>query len=185
MSSRTFFTSDTHFGHKGILNYTDRPWRDTLEMDEKLIEYWNSVVRAGDHVYHLGDITFHTPKYFFESIYPRLNGQIHVVEGNHDKALRKYKDKFVTWDRLVSVKVNNQRIVLCHFPILSWENKHHGWWHLHGHSHGNLGFDTGAARLDVGVDNVGYFPVDFEYIQTVMAIVVDRPVDHHRTGDNK
>ena len=34
---KIFFTSDTHFGHKNILDFCERPFQNTDEMDEHII----------------------------------------------------------------------------------------------------------------------------------------------------
>ncbi|WP_163059902.1 hypothetical protein [Acidithiobacillus ferrooxidans] len=56
---RTFFTSESHFGHDNIIRHCQRPcrehpFRDGAQMDRALINAWNSVVSPGDTVYHLG-----------------------------------------------------------------------------------------------------------------------------------
>lgn len=56
--------SDTHFNHANILKFTDsrtglpvRPGFESVDhMNEHMIERWNSVVKPGDIVYHLGDV---------------------------------------------------------------------------------------------------------------------------------
>ena len=48
---KIFVTSDTHFNHKNIIEYCKRPFKDTLEMNEYIIEKWNSVVKDEDIVY--------------------------------------------------------------------------------------------------------------------------------------
>lgn len=142
----TFFVSDTHFGHRNIIKLTlerpwitPRPWSSTLEMDEALIEAWNDVVKPGDQVYHLGDFSFHNPSYTVSDILSRLQGDIHLVVGNHDKRNLKNPDfvsSFKSVRDLRSVKVGDQRIILCHFPLLEWDQAHRGVFHLHGHVHG-------------------------------------------------
>ncbi len=55
-----FFTSDTHFGHKDIIDYYKRPYASVEEMDAALEKNWNETVKPNDKVYHLGDFAFHT-----------------------------------------------------------------------------------------------------------------------------
>ena len=53
-----FFTSDTHFYHKNIIEYAQRPFSSIENMNKELIKNWNSVVSSEDTVFHLGDIGF-------------------------------------------------------------------------------------------------------------------------------
>jgi calcineurin-like phosphoesterase family protein len=83
-----FVISDTHFGHANILTFRGqdgaliRPGFSSVEeMDEFMVERWNSVVRPSDHVYHLGDVTMKAPGL---GIVKRLNGKKRLVRGNHD-----------------------------------------------------------------------------------------------------
>lgn len=73
------------------------------------------------------------------------------------------------------------RIVLCHFPILSWRNAHNGAIHLHGHSHGSLRFPNPSARImDVGVDcNEGFAPVSLSEVLAYMQGADYKPFDQH------
>ena len=65
MSRNIWVISDSHLGHENILKFTDsatgNPVRGHLfdnidQMDEYMLEKWNSVVKEGDIVYHLGDV---------------------------------------------------------------------------------------------------------------------------------
>ena len=80
---KIWFTSDTHFGHKNIIKFSERPFSDVEEMDEVMIRRWNEVVGKDDTVYHLGDFAFlSTGK--LRQLISRLNGKICLVNGNHD-----------------------------------------------------------------------------------------------------
>ena len=80
----TWFTADTHFGHKNVIAFCNRPYKSVEEMDNALIDNWNEVVGEHDEVYHLGDFSFMS-RLRTESIVQRLNGQKTLVMGNHDK----------------------------------------------------------------------------------------------------
>ena len=84
-----FFTSDTHFFHKNIITYCDRPFRtadgqpDVRAMNEGLVKAWNSCVGKDDVVYHLGDFGFGAPAKLLEAR-KQLNGKVILIRGNHD-----------------------------------------------------------------------------------------------------
>ena len=51
-----FLTSDLHFGHNKEFIYKVRGFNSIEEMNEAIIERWNSVVNNDDDVYVLGDL---------------------------------------------------------------------------------------------------------------------------------
>ena len=53
-----YFIADTHFNHANIIKYCNRTFKNTHEMNEYIIQKWNSVVKKDDTVYHLGDVGF-------------------------------------------------------------------------------------------------------------------------------
>jgi calcineurin-like phosphoesterase family protein len=162
----TYFTSDLHFGHANVIKYSNRPFASVQAMDEALIANWNSVVTQHDEVWLLGDVFFHQVD-TAKRILRRLNGSIHLVYGNHDKVIMKDPElqgmfASVTHgikeiDRVVDGE--KHRLVLCHYPLLSWNRAHHGSLMLFGHAHGSIPFDNTYRRQDVGVDVWGYTPV--------------------------
>lgn len=133
----TWFTSDTHFGHRNILVYekASRNFTNTDEMDEALIDIWNSQVRPGDTVFHLGDFSLSVRRAF--EVIPRLNGHVHLIAGNHDvcwtdnprskmarKAVRSVGeyldagfDEVVGSGILHGAHVGPHTVVLSHLPI--------------------------------------------------------------------
>lgn len=181
MSQQHWFTSDTHYGHANIVKYSARPFADMAEMREAMIANWNARVKPGDLVYHLGDFALCDVEDACK-IAKRLVGQKYLVFGNHDKRLRKDKTFLGHWiwaRDLEQITVEEQKITLCHYAMLTWNQSHRGSWMLHGHSHGSLSDDPGALRLDVGVDCWGMAPVSFAEIQARMATKTFTPVDHH------
>lgn len=107
---KTFFTSDTHFGHANIIRYAKRPQlrpgdevtvgKETMwfskkvaseratEMDKFLIDRHNSVVTDTDDIYHNGDFCFGTGQDALNYL-NRLNFyRFYFIWGNHDKAMQ-------------------------------------------------------------------------------------------------
>lgn len=181
-----WFTSDTYFGHANIIKYSKRPFANVDEMNEALIANWNAVVKPTDIVWHLGDVGFMSDAKL-EAILVRLNGRKNLIFGNHDKSLRKNKGLlgrcFESWQEKKYLKVpidgGEQRIVLNHFPELTWDQKHRGAFMLHGHCHGTMKYPFTAKILDVGVDPSGYAPLSFETIYAKLSPIVDQGFDHH------
>jgi calcineurin-like phosphoesterase family protein len=82
-AGRTYFTSDHHFGHKKIVEYSGRPFSSTEEMDAEMVRRWNARVRPEDTVYHLGDFSFGSLDDIIANV-RRLNGRKILIVGNHD-----------------------------------------------------------------------------------------------------
>jgi calcineurin-like phosphoesterase family protein len=154
--SKIWFTSDLHFMHKRIVEFTDRKYATSQqEHDQWLIDLWNSQVNPSDHVYHLGDFCFSREQKDWVKIIKQLHGQKTFVKGNHDASdvlKRLARENNVVWHDYKQIKVEKQDIILFHFPIGSWEKQRYGSWHLHGHSHGNYA-DSKGKMLDVGLDS--------------------------------
>ncbi len=105
--------------------------------------------------------------------------------GNHDKRSLNgaVKGCFAWVKDYYELKIEEQYVVLCHFPFQVWNKAHYGSWHLHGHSHGNLEEDLTKKRMDVGVDRHGYNllagPLDLNEVKVRMADRSYKAVDHH------
>ena len=170
-----WFTSDHHFGHKNIIEYCNRPFSSVEEMDEELIERWNSVVGMFDLVYHLGDFTLceGAARYF-----RRLNGTIFVVKGGHDRWWNSYEyssesgrngRSILKCDPLITIASGLPKpIVLCHYPMYSWDKSHYNSWHLYGHHHRPVQ-GMGGKSLNVCVDLHDFYPIHLEQVKDHMS----------------
>ena len=182
--TKIWFTSDTHFGHQNILRFCERPFVSVEEMDNAIIERWNSKVGKDDIVFHLGDFAFASSKRWQELIY-KLNGKIYLILGNHD--VKRWPGNYTMqlFDRVenqMMLKINNKyKVYLNHFPFLCYDGTYRNpedcTIQLHGHVHeriGGIGKDDQRLQYrfpyqyDVGVDNNNFYPVSWEEILKII-----------------
>ena len=176
-TERLFFTADTHFGHRNIIKYCGRPFSSVEEMNEAIIENWNSVVRKDDTIFHLGDFAMGDTTEW-NRILERLNGNIYLILGNHDlKTIRKGINGFKHIAMQMMICYKGQKIYLNHFPFLRYSGADRNTWQLFGHVHTNyINNLKDSSRLqmlmptqyDVGVDNNNFTPISFEQIKKVI-----------------
>lgn len=155
-----WFTADTHFGHKNILNFCPgtRMGSSYEEHDYLLINKWNLLIRPTDQVYILGDVFFCNLERAVE-ITNQLNGIKHVILGNHDKVIEQnsvLRNMFASVQHYKEIVLDGIHIVLFHYPQLEWNGMYRGSYCLFGHVHGTL--DNHAEILnsrimDVGIDS--------------------------------
>ena len=161
---RTFFTSDSHFGHDNIIRHCKRPCRehpfqDGAQMDRALIDAWNSVVSPRDVVYHLGDFSLR-PAETVNGLLKKLHGIKHLIVGNHDRVDGVSGSRLQGWAsmrEMAKISVDGQSVFLCHYPMREWPGMWQGTVHLYGHVHGNLQPMPGS--MEVSADVWGGKPV--------------------------
>lgn len=170
--SDLFFTADTHFFHNNIIQYCNRPFENVWDMNERLIQRWNSVVSKNDIIIHCGDFIF-GGKREWENILSRLNGKIVLCPGDYDELSSIPVDKFLLVSDIVELTIedkeivdNQQSIVCCHYPMSIWNGKNKGFWHVRGHMHGTI--RSQFNQYDVGVDCNNYTPIDYNTLKTIM-----------------
>ena len=178
-TSNLFLTSDSHFNHANIIKFCNRPFDSVEEMNETLISNWNNTVPKDGIVFHLGDFAFGGSE-VWHKILSRLNGQIHLILGNHDlKNFRQgYADSFASVQEQLTIDIGKKKVILTHFPLLCY---HGTWgtemnvWNLMGHVHtlssNNSGKDFERlqylfpTQYDVGVDFNNYTPISFQEVK--------------------
>jgi calcineurin-like phosphoesterase family protein len=170
-----YFTSDLHLGHKNVIGYSKRPFASVEEMDEELIRRFNSVVKAGDTVYDLGDTYFKSPR-LYEG---RFNGMTIRIKGSHDHDIKEPRMLVIKPKGLVDEYGNQIHITLCHYPMRSWEMSHYASWALFGHHHGTL--EPYGLSFDVGVDCWDFYPISLEQVAEKMATL--KPIVDFRNKD--
>lgn len=153
---KTFFISDTHFGHKNIIKYCHRPFKSVEEMDQTIIENWNRVVGKDDIVFFVGDFCFGDCRKYLKQLY----GHITFIKGNHDshKIARQHR----TRDH-VYIQCDDIPFYVTHDPksIVSFWTK----WSITGHVH-DIGpfIDSDKKIINVSVEQINYTPIRIEEI---------------------
>lgn len=171
--NKTFFTSDIHFDHVNIIAYCNRPYNSIEDMNEDIVNRWNARVPKDGTVFVLGDVSFakdHDKTRFYLS---RLNGTKHLIRGNHDYHVpnEAWEIDFVSVQDLHEIQVGkSKKIVMCHYPMESWNGSHRGSWHLYGHMHGSKPDPVDSLKIDVGVDTNGMNPYTWDEVVAKMAV---------------
>ena len=174
-SNNVWLTSDTHYGHsnivRGVTNWRNaegeipieqvRDYSDVETMNELMVENINNNVDRNDWLIHLGDWSFGGYDKIQE-FREKINcNNIVLILGNHDHHIQRDIPKFrkmfnhiANYEELRISRKNdaNNTLVLCHYPIISWNQMHHGSFMLHGHQHlkGERKFGQGK-RMDIGL----------------------------------
>ena len=195
---KVWFTSDLHFNHSNIIQYTNRPWVDRVgnpdveAMNEGLIYNWNSVVKSDDKVFIIGDLAMggrsHADR--VAGFLRRMKGEKYLIPGNHDTYVLRppVSDQLHILPPLFEIRVKDdeaprgrQYITMCHYAMKVWNKSHHGAWNLYGHSHHTMPPDYNIKAIDVGIDGPGYDyrPISYEQVKNLMSMHGQEQVDHH------
>lgn len=130
-----YYIADWHYDHANIVHFDNRPFKTCEEMNRELIRRWNSVVKAGDSVYVLGDM-FWCKGDEAVRVLKQLAGNKYLVKGNHDRCHDStFVKSFGSIKDYMEVEDNGRKIVLSHYPIPCFKNHFYGWYHLYGHVH--------------------------------------------------
>lgn len=183
MAKDIWLISDTHFFHENILKFKDSDgelirgsrFSSVEEMNECMLDNWNSVVKPGDKVYHLGDVMMGAKEDFLK-FWPKLHGSKRLIVGNHDDikwmAQKELFAKIQMWRMfpelgllLTHVPVHQQS--LFRFPSKDkpeeWNDEPEYLLNVHGHIHQNPS-PPGPYRC-VCVEQINYTPINIEELR--------------------
>ena len=188
--AKIFFTADLHFGHENVIKLDGRAFASVEEMDEELIRRWNAKVSKGDLVYVLGDMIWQCHNDGAAELIKKLNGQIILIKGNHDRFLKNAASKSALaavkdYDdiRVSLADGTKRRCILSHYYIPMYNGHFSNTIHLHGHSHftdeADVEVDMTEKLNEMGfpgeVYNVGCMYWDYE------PVTLDEILKHGKT----
>lgn len=179
-----WFSSDHHWFHKNIIEYSKRPFGTIAEMNDTMIQKWNSVVDKKDYVYYCGDFAL-AGKEKIKELREKLNGIIYLVVGNHDRTkksmaecgfeiltdLPRKDDHYLLLQPLQGMAL--EPLVLTHSPYYEQRialMEKYGYefnsWNIHGHVHFPHAkkIDAVKRQINVNVELWDFRPVSLEEI---------------------
>ena len=162
--------SDTHFNHKKIQEYCNRPddWQDMI------ISNWNKTIDTNDTVLHLGDFAFGNKALTYKITKQLVNGDIYMIKGNHDRHSKMwYKDIGITVvpSFMVSIEGTNKTLYFTHRKM---KHEHFYGINIHGHIHQKgkyISFTNEGMYVNVCLEQTNYFPVK---LSTVLSQIKEK-----------
>jgi len=169
-----WFTSDWHLGHDNVMKFSERPFKEIGEMNERVISNMISAIRPGDEFFFLGDLAWR--RYALDGFFERWprNVNFHWILGNHDRQWQPFKKKCASIGDMKKTKVDGNAVILSHYPMLTWDRSHYNSWMLFGHHHRN---SHGTAELEdriqgkmfnVNLEWNNYMPYSEDDIKKIM-----------------
>lgn len=170
-----YFTSDSHFYHANIIlpEYCNRPFKDIEEMNQHLIDVYNSTIGPKDILFHLGDFCFGNVQKKAD-ILSRLKINMILILGNHDKESQLKAAGLEQMYKEAYIKVYDKTFWLHHIPLENRQGDSRYFrpaarmkydYALSGHRHSKpedrLMSD---GCLDVGCDAWSYRPISIDEV---------------------
>ena len=178
--TKIYFMGDLHYGHSNVIRFDDRPFEDIEEMNQYILDELKRVLKPDDVLFDLGDMFWKTQDVIMKDVLNQIpTKNIYKILGNHDKPnLYKnfFSDYFKEIGDLFDITIEHEyldyKVVLSHYPLMSWQSKAYGSIHLHAHCHGNMdevNKSSSDLRVDIGFNSelakqYGSFIIPFEKI---------------------
>jgi len=185
-----YVISDHHFNHEKIIEKTDRPFDNQVDMHGQMQRCWKSVVEDDDVVLYGGDFAL-APRETTIKWIERLPGSFLYLTGNHDTNLKPEKMPIPVIESTV-ITHGGYEFWYTHRPQdvpSDWSG-----WVLHGHTHNNDPFiDYDSRHVNVSVEAVDYTPIPIPQLTKALSAMQegdqaktlsDSPIIHHQWYQN-
>jgi calcineurin-like phosphoesterase family protein len=135
-------------------------------MNECIIDSWNSVVKPGDIVYHLGDVFF-GDRMKFQKDWPKFNGSKRLIVGNHDDipylSSGGFFKKVSMWRMFPEFGLMLSHVPLHISSLYRGSDLENPLFNVHGHIH-TMESPEGGYK-NVSVEAINYTPVNIEELR--------------------
>lgn len=165
-----FLISDTHWRHDNMYGFIRedgvtrvRPKFDCAkDADAFMREQWNSVVKSGDHVWHLGDMTMARnadQQDHFIKFVRSLHGYKRLILGNHDH----FPMHVYTSAGIQKIKGSHIHagLIYTHIPVHPTNIGKKILANVHGHIHERL---IDGKYINVCVEHTDYAPIPLDLV---------------------
>ena len=174
---RIWVTSDTHFNHKNIIQYCNRPFENVEIMNEEIIKRWNEVVASDDIVIHCGDFAL-GPNTDLERLIHSLNGHKILIRGNHDHASAG-RFKAAGFEKVYDKPVCIAGYWFMHHPHLdiyaaNGETNHYYFGHVHEKM---CDMDGRVNAICACVDRTNFYPIEIVDPSAQLVAELERIID--------
>ena len=171
-----YIISDTHFSHKNIIEYCNRPYKNIETMNKDIVQKWNSIANPEDMVIHLGDVGFGLVEQLQPLIHS-LNGYKTLIRGNHDAKRGIDSWKNIGFDEVHKKKEVSIKEILGRCPLdcgyddvifsHSPRQVENNILNIHGHIH-NVPLDTTLYKPEnhfcASIEMINYRPISLSKI---------------------
>ena len=199
MSRQIWFMADIHVAHTNVISLSKRPFVNVQEMEAVIVANINRVVKPGDVLYLLGDVSLGRRETWVKFLSSLTCKNVVLVIGNHDKWQCIPKDMLLGVFDQVTLRSHGLRFLLSHYPYRCsrwrafWKRlapavcskkrpRDSGLWLLHGHTHQTTRFvDYHPRMFNVGVDANNFKPVSIDEVISEIQRRASQNVDKKRT----
>ena len=162
-----YLSSDLHFNHNKEFVWKERGFSSVEEMNEIIVDNFNSILTDDDHLYLLGDCCMGLNDISMPYL-KHIKGHKHLIIGNHDTIARitEYQNRniFESIEFGDRIKYHKTCFILSHYPMLVGNASNEKVWNLHGHTHQKHKFGSVPQCYHVGVDSHNCYPISLEQI---------------------
>lgn len=178
-----WFFSDPHFGHtnicSGVTKWTAqdsidrcRKFKTVEDMDNLIIDNINAKVKENDNLFCLGDWAWADRDQIIAYRNRIICKNLHLILGNHDKEIRtnfNLHKIFSSIHDYLEINVDDNHIIMSHYPFEVWNRMRHGSFHLFGHQHSIVETKLrNGKKIDIGLDGNNYEPYSWIELYNIL-----------------
>ena len=182
-----YLSSDLHFNHDRAFIYQSRGFDNIKDMNNSIIQNFNSMITPNDDLYLLGDCILGQNLEDGLNLLRQLNGKIHIVRGNHDTDTRweayNKLPNVIECAAAIYLKYKKYHFYLTHYPCLTGnlekESLTQMTCNLFGHTHSKEWFfEDRPYMFNVAVDAHTNYPISIDDIIMYMNLKVKECIEY-------